>query len=121
MKVKLALIFIASIVQLFFNKVKMITCSQILPDLMKNKEIGPFLLKRCHRFALLLIGEHLLTESSFHILLLAPCPMIDGYVPYVLIFLEMLLKLHVVITYFVKNALDILLNVLYVTCLLLVD
>ena len=115
MKVRLALIFIANIVQLFFSKVKMIICN------LKNKEIDLHLMKRFHLFVAPLIGEHLLMESNFHTLLLVLCLMIDGYVPYALIYLEMLSKHLVVIIYSVKNALVILLNVHYAICLLLED
>lgn len=115
MKVKLVLIFIASIVQLFFSKVRMIICS------LKNKEIGLCPMNKPHLFAVPLIGEHLLMESSFLTLLLAPCLMIDGYAPYALIFLEMLSKHLVAIIYSVKNALAIPRNVPCVICQLLVD
>ena len=84
MKVKSALIFIASIVQLFSSKVRMIIYS------LKNKEIDLYQMKRFHLFVVPLIGERLLMESSFHTLLLVPCLMIDGYALYALIYLEML-------------------------------
>jgi hypothetical protein len=115
MKVKLVLIFIASIVQLFFSKVRMIICS------LKNKEIILQPMKRSLLFAVPHIEEHLLMESSFHTSLLVPCLMIDGYVQYALIFLETLSKHLVAIIYSVKNALAILHNVHCVICQLLAD
>ena len=113
MKVKSDLIFIASIVQLSFNKVRKIICNQ------KNREIGRYRIGNL--FGVLLLEEHQLTELNFHTLLLAHCPMIDGYALSALIFLETLSKHLAAIIYSVKNALATLRNVHCVIYLLLGD